>query len=56
MDCFAEEQRKKSNACIWSIYNAQAEKLDNELAVRWIGQSRSTLHFVGLLFLFCFAT
>ncbi|KAF8264563.1 hypothetical protein EI94DRAFT_458624 [Lactarius quietus] len=43
-----EEQPKMSNACIWSIYNVQAEKHDKLLAERWIGQSRCNLNFAGL--------
>ncbi|KAN0132257.1 hypothetical protein V8E53_010023 [Lactarius tabidus] len=37
-----------SDACIWSIYNVQAEKHDKQLMERWIGQSRCTLNFAGL--------
>jgi hypothetical protein len=48
-DTLAEEQPKGSNAGIWSIYNAQAEKHDKQLAERCIGQSRCTLNFVGFL-------
>jgi hypothetical protein len=56
-DRIAEEQLKMSDACIWSIYNVQAEKHDKQLMERWIGQSRCTLNFVRILYLwFCFAT
>lgn len=48
-DKHTEERPKLSNAGIWSIYNAQAEKHDKQLAERCIEQSRCTLNFVSFL-------
>ena len=48
-DRITEEQPKMSDACIWSIYNVQAENHDKQLMERWIGQSHCTLNFVRRL-------